>query len=579
MTADPSRVQKTLEVAEQELRRVLEFGFTPEEIQRARLDLVKRLGNARLQEESLRSDRLADGWVDCITADRVPTSASWDADFAGSFLENATTDRVWKSFCRLWAPKNRAIYVSGNLPGTLTESMLHGVYNKSRRTILRMPTREAPRSFAYDKFGEQGDVIRQWKEEGLGLQCFQFANGVRLNVRPTDFEKGQVHVRLRVGDGLLSEPQDCPGLSRFAHWSFVEGGLGKYSWEELRDLLAGHVVTAQFATGSDAFFLSGRTTAEDFPLQMRLLTAYVADAGFRSEGEREAQKIAAQVYPELSHTVEGVMMDGGDRFLHGDDPRFGFPSQAQLESYSMQHLHEWLLPQLREGYLEVTVVGDVDGEEVLRVVAQTLGALPEKRKDATPSTASLALPMGKSVNLTYATEIPKGFVQLCWATDDGWNRDQKRCLDLLADILADRVRVRIRKEMGDAYSPVAGHVASFTFKNYGYLYVNALVDRERVNDIAFIAREIAGELLANGLDEDEFTRIWQPALTEVREQLRRNGHWLNGVDGTQARPEKLEFLRTLLPFYENVRRADVEAVRKFLSEKRQITIKVQPNLP
>jgi zinc protease len=386
-------------------------------------------------------------------------------------------------------------------------------------------------------------------------------------------------VRVRVGEGLLSEPADVPGLSRFANWAFVEGGLGKYSWEELRDLLAGHLVQVHFLTGPDAFFLSGRTTAEDFPLQMQLLAAYIQDAGFRNEGEREAQKIVAQVFPELSHTVEGVLMDGGDRFLHGNDPRFGFPRQTQLESYTMKDLRNWLLPQLREGYMEVTVVGDVDVERVTRVVGDTLGALPQRRKDAPAIGVPMVLPMGESVNLTYETEIPKGLIQLCWATDDGWNVEQKRCLDLLADLLEDRMRLRIRKEMGDTYSPAAGHVSSLTFKNYGYLYVSALVDQERINDIAFIAREIAGELRANGVDEDEFNRVWQPALTEVRELLRKNNYWLNGVDGVQAYPAKLEFLRTLLPFYEKVRKTDVEAVLKFLSEKRQILMKIRPNLP
>ncbi|MDR3317144.1 MAG: insulinase family protein [Puniceicoccales bacterium] len=576
LTCDPQRANDALRTAEQELRRVIEFGFTEEEISRARQEISTLYKNARTQAKSIRSDRLIDDWVADICAGAVPTSVEWDDDFAQKILEATTAQRAWESFQHLWSPKNRLVYISGNISSKFTEAVARSTYLRSQRMPLRAPTSEQRPAFAYADFGPTGTISQCDVDGGLQLRRSIFSNGVRLNVRRTDFEAKQVLVRIRFGHGLLSEPANRPGLAKFAEWAFVEGGLRKHSWEELKNLLAGHVLRVNFSAGTGAFFLSGKTTEEDLRLQLQLLAAYLCDAGFRPEGDREAQKSILQVYAELEHTADGALADGGERFLHSGDRRFGYPEQAAMDTYTMDDLRRWLEPQLRDGYVEISVVGDVDPAEVQKLVAETFGTLPDRSGKPIDLDTSVALPSGQNANLTYETTIPKGLVQLCWPTDDRWNISQKRRLDLLADIFDERLRVRVRKEMGDTYSPYAHHVSSAVLKHYGYILAGALVDADRVNDVAHAAREISRELRRGEFTEDEFLRVKMPALNQVREQLRKNSYWLNGIDGCQAYPQELDFLRTVLSFYENVRREDLDSILKFLDDEKCITIKVRP---
>ncbi|MDR0428451.1 MAG: insulinase family protein, partial [Puniceicoccales bacterium] len=438
LSGPDDRMADAIRLGEQELRRATEFRFGDGEIDIAVKNILQQLKNARDQASSRRSDLLADDWTMTIGAGRVCSSMDWDYEFAKSVLHAMEPDDVWNAFRSLWSPRNRQIYVSGNLPKNFSETMARNAFVRSQHILLNRESVDEIKTFSYRNFGTPGIVKTENHDQQLGLHSYVFENGVRLNVKATDFESKQVHVRMRIGQGLLSEPRDAEGLSKFAQWSLLDGGLEKHSLEDVRDLFAGKIWSIRFDVSPEAFLFSSRTTDDDFLDQLSLLAAYVSDAGFSSLGELEGKKCIPQAYSELGHTIQGVMSNGVTKFLHCDDRRFGFPAQQTMDGYFMEDVRRWISPALRNGYLEITVVGDVDVGRVVEDVAHTLGALPTRTGQPLPINNPMPLPAGKSGNFTYETNISKGYVQCLWPTGDMWNIQQKRCLDLLGDILLDR---------------------------------------------------------------------------------------------------------------------------------------------
>jgi zinc protease len=344
----------------------------------------------------------------------------------------------------------------------------------------------------------------------------------------------------------------------------------------LSDIFAGKTWGVRFGVGVDASVLSGRTTRNDLDDELRLLAAYMVDPAFSEVGAQEAQKVIAQVYPEMEHTAEGTLGDEGQQFLHNNDQRFGYPDQEVMAAYTMDDVRDWLWEELRDGYMEITIVGDVNVNHTLEQVRKTFGTFKLRSGKPAPTNVPLSMPVGEVANFTYETAIPKGLVQYMWPTGDTWNIIRKRKLDLLADLIQERVRVKIRKELGDSYSPNAGNFASLTFADYGYIYVNALVDAEKVDQTADVIGGLAEELLQGEISDDEFWRIKGPALTEIHELLRKNSYWLSALDGIQAYPAKRDFIKTLTYFYENVQKQDLKDVLKYLDNSKRMLIKIRP---
>jgi zinc protease len=421
LTTDGERVLEAMRTAEKTLRMALETEFPTVEVEKAKAAVLKRYADKRDQAKSRRSNQLANKWIRAIGSNRVPTSPEWDYEFAANVIDAMTAHDVWQAYREGWAPKNRLLYASGNLPRSVGEPSLRTAYTKSQREFSKFETPIVAETFAYEDFGNTGKIVLDSHDKDLGLYCYTFENGVRLNIKPTDFEAKQVLVRVRFGQGLLSEPRKKEGLSKFAAWSFVDGGLGQHSCDDLQDIFAGKTWGVRFGVGVDASVLSGHTTRDDLDDELRLMAAYVVDPAFSEVGAQEAQKVIAQVYPEMEHTAEGVLGDEGQQFLHNNDPRFGYPDQEVMAAYTMEDVRDWLTEELRDGYMEITIVGDVDVDHTVEEVRKTFGALKMRDGKPAPTDNRLDMPVGEVADFTFETAIPKGLVQYMWPTGDTWD--------------------------------------------------------------------------------------------------------------------------------------------------------------
>ena len=111
---------------------------------------------------------------------------------------------------------------------------------------------------------------------------------------------------MRLGDGVLDLPKDEPGLAPMMTLTSTTAGLKKHSLEELKDLLAGKVITLGSAVQGDAFVAAGATTPQDLALQMKVSAAYLLDPGFRPEAAGQWANIVPIVEKQLDAQPEAV---------------------------------------------------------------------------------------------------------------------------------------------------------------------------------------------------------------------------------------------------------------------------------
>ena len=555
-----------LGIAEQELRRALDHGFQPEELAEAVADMKNNLEQAVQTAPTRRSPGLADKLVDDLIDRTVTTHPKADLALYAPALAAMTPEACAAALKATWnEAAGRRIFVSGNLELAKAPQNISAAYAASRRTIVTPPAREASAAFAYTDFGKPGKIGDTKTVDDLGATLVEFKNGVRLNLKPTDFESGRIRVSVRIGGGTLTQPPDQRGLGLLANVAFTTGGLGKHSVDDLQRLLAGKTIGLGFGAQTDAFTFTGTTNRDDLLLQLQLFCAYLTDPGYRPESLRQVHKAADQLYLRLAHTSDGPLQLEVANLLANGDPRFGLPPKAVMLARSLDELKAWLSPQFAKGPIEIAIVGDFEPEATLTAVAQTFGALAKRQKkpgyDDARRVAKLAVPVAKEY--TVESEIPKALVRLYWPATD--NRDVKltRRLRLLTDVFADRLRVKIREEMGSTYSPGTAADLSETYPGYGYLIAEATVAPDDTRRIAEAMKAVAAALRDGGVTEEELVRAKQPILTALRESARTNGYWLGTVlAAAQEFPEHLEWSRSRYSDNESVTAAELSALAK-----------------
>ncbi len=578
----PERWKDAMAMAEQELRRAIQFGFTDAEFDEAKASMLKMAKMQAEQASTRKSRDLSDGIVRVLAARKVFTHPADELPRVEAAVASLTKDECLAALKKSWESLDVQLFVGGNLKldGDASAAIIEA-YKASVAKAVEAPKNEATASFAYTDFGPAGTVATRSEAKDLEITQAVLSNNVRVNLKPTPFEKGAIRVLVSFGGGKLEAPKDKPGIIGYAQSIFQAGGLEKHSADDLRRILASKTVSADFAVGDEAFLLSGKTKSEDLETELQLIGAYMMAPGYREEADRQFRLGLDSMYQELEHTAEGVMNDKVVSFIHSGDVRFGIAGRADTEKRSIAEVKQWLTSPLKEGYMEVSLVGDMDVEKTLAAVAKTLGALP-KRAEKKPDFADarvVKFPADKKKDFHFTTEIERAYALIYWPTTDMSNIQRTRRLALLGQILDDRLRIKIREELGESYSPVSYHVPSDTYPGYGYMSAIITLKPDHVAKVGPIVAGL-GETLATGsISDDEFDRAIKPQLTQIEQMRRDNRYWIQNVlRCSQEHPERLDWSRSLMTDFAGIKKGDLEALAKeYLKGDRVLAVSIIPD--
>ncbi len=566
ITCQPGQWTAALAVGEQELRRALEHGFTQAELKEAAANLTNHLEQAVKTASTRRSGQLADEIVRGVMEGEVFTTPADELALLKPALDKITPADCATALQKDFSAGGRFVMVTGNatIPGNASVAIA-AAYTAAHAVAVEPNAADTANAWGYTDFGQPGEVEKREQVEDLGIELVTFKNGTRLNLKKTDFEAGRISLSARVGSGAVTEPADKRGLAALAGGTFTAGGLGKHSADDLRNVLAGKNVGWGFSPESDTFRFSGGTTQEDLLLDLQLLAAYLTDPGYRPEAQRVATKGLDQLYVSFEHTVNGPLATEVANLLASGDRRFGMPPREVMMSRNLDEVKAWLTPQLERGALEVALVGDLDVEAAIAAAAKTIGALPAREpKPALPELKKVSFPAEPfAKDYTIDSEIPKGALMLYWPSTDALDIPLNRRLSLLSAILNDRLRLKIREELGGSYSPRAGSNTSDTFPGYGYFYTSVDVDPAASPKMSELVTTLADDLAQNGVTADELNRARQPVLTVLKESLRSNGYWLGSVlSRAQEKPEMLDWARNRIADTESISEEELSALAK-----------------
>lgn len=580
----PENWERSFSLIEQILRKALKFGFTQSELDRVKKDYLSGLDNAVKKVSTRNSRHLARKILWNLNADRVFLSPKQKKELFTPLINTLTLQNVHDAFKEIWVPEHRLLLVTGNAELTGVDkdplSQILSAYYKSKKVQVSRPAEKETMAFPYlQEPGEKGLIIRTKKIPDLGIVQVDFKNGVRLNLKKTDFKANQVLINLAFGSGRASEFLKKPGLAALSTKVINESGLGVLEKDEIERAMAGKNTDVSFNVAEDHFYLKGETVTQEVPLLFQLLYAHLVDPGFREEAYTLSMERFRQEYLELSGSINGAMVLSGNRFLAGGDSRFGLPSYEEFRQLTLEHVRSWIQASLKTKPMEVSVVGDFDMDSVIKLASKYFGTLSLHTEIYKSSESRLPeFPVGQFRKISVVTKFPKGMVIVAYPTEDLWNISRTRRLSVLAQILSDRLREQIREKLGSAYSTFAFNRPSRAYPEYGVFQAGLYINPEEANMLVKKVKEIVSGLAADGATQDELRRALFPTLTSIKEMMRKNSYWLNTVlTGSKKHPQQLEWSRTIMKDYASITKEEVSNIaKKYLDNGKATTIIVKP---
>ena len=557
----PENWEKTLTAMEQTLRRALMFGFTDGELERVKKDLQSDLSNAVNQSATRESPDLARAIIRHLNVDRVFMAPDQEKKIFEPMIETLTPQRVHDGFKQRWSADHRLILVTGNADlADAPEKTISEVYGASLNIPVVQETAVKPVTFPYLPEPVQGGKILQRRSfADIGVVQIDFANGVRLNLKPTDFKADEVVANVSFGFGKSSQPPGKAGLADLAVDVINESALGALDRSELDRALAGKTTEVVFGIGEDRFFLKGATINAEMPLLFQLFHAFLKDPGFREKSYQLSVARYTQKHLELSQSTDGAMALAGYRFLAGGDERFGLPRPEAFGQLSLADVRSWIEPLLKNAVLEVSVVGDFQLDTVIDLAGRYFGSLTRKLKPQAPEISRRPVfPVSEATTFRIKTKIPKGLVVVAYPTADFYPISLTRRLNILGQVFSDRLRETIREKLGAAYSPVAYNRPSRAYRDYGVFQAIVQTAPETAETVRDEIQTIAGDLARGGVTAEALKRAIEPTLTSIKDMMRTNGYWLNTVlTGSRRHPEQIPWSRSIAADYAAITAAEL----------------------
>jgi len=526
---------------------------------------------------------IANSIVRSLDENDVYTSPAADLDLFNEIAKTMTVDTVTAAMHEAFSGMGPFVFMSSSAAlsgggGAITDALA----DADKTPLASSQSQPAP-PWPYTSFGKPGKVVSRSSVADLGVTFVRFANGVALTFKPTALRAGQVLVNVRFGQGRIGLPRDHVAPAWALGGAFVQGGLNRYSVEDLQRRMADRVWGATLATGDDAFTLSGFSRGPDLTNELQILAAYFTDAAWKAEAFDQVRVADANIQLETEASPSALLAREFYGLVHGGDARWRAPTLADINAATVDSAKAIVAPAMAAGPLEVTIVGDVTLEQAINSVAATFGALPHRSPvhPAGEGDEHFPVPTKEPVQIIHHGAANQAVAAIAWPTK-GFFADlqEPRTLRVLAEILSQRLLDELRTREGITYTPGASTYSSLVTPDYGFVYALAQIPPDKIATFYDVVASVVEDLKTKPVGADELERARGPRIEDIQRQQQTNEYWLALLAGAQADPRRLEIIRTTIPDLQAVTVQDVQkAADTWLDPKHAYKIIVTPPPP
>ncbi len=329
-------------------------------------------------------------------------------------------------------------------------------------------------------------------------QRFKLSNGIRLVVRP-NHATPDVAVVFVVNAGTGQETREKNGISEFMADVWTKGSR-RFSAEDIQDLAEEKAVGLSGFAGRNSIGLEAGCLVEDLGLALDLLAEVALRPTFPGE---EIEKTRTRFLAAIAARDDDISQAAGRHtleLLFGDHPlgRTALGMNETVAAITREDIQRYYETFLRAGNAVITVFGDVDPGEVVRMLEARFRDMPTGDVEliATP-------PEPRDGSLTRVLEFHKkqAAVNLA-ARAVGIYHADRFGLEVLSAILGAPFRGEIfrviRDEMGASYRLGGGYLPA---REAGYLNFQVMTSPERSEEVARTLRDLVRGLRERPVDE------------------------------------------------------------------------------
>jgi zinc protease len=528
-TVNEGEMIEGLEALLEEAERARRYGFQSSELERMRADFLRSFERAFEERDTGRSGSWASRLVAGLLNGEPTPDAETQLRLAQRFLPEITLDEVNAQAAQHMASPDRVILATGPEKEDLSlpeEDALLAAFDRVRDRELDPYDDRVADSDLLPEPPAPGRIASRERIEPLDVDVWTLENGVRVVLKRTDFKKDEVRISGFSPGGTSLAPDELFVPASTASSVVGLGGLGAHDLVTLGKLLSGKAAGASAYIGELGEGISAGGSPQDLETIFQLIHLSVvapradpdAFASYRARMEGFLANRLARPEVVFQDTVTEVMSQGHQRRLPFDE--------QTLERIDL----EASLAFYRERFADVSdftfvVVGAFEQAQIEPLVETYLASLPGRGRQETWRDLGIRPPRGVIERTVRKGLEPKAQVLQLFTGPFEQSWLARHRLQSLVDVLNDRLRVKVREELGATYGVSVGAASSLVPVEDYTLRISFACDPERVEDLLAVVRQELERVRAEPIGADEIRNVQETQRRSRETALEQNDFW------------------------------------------------------
>ena len=415
----------------------------------------------------------------------------------------------------------------------------------------------------------------------LEIEQVDFANGVKVLLWPTDNEPGRVTLKVRFGAGYRAFTAATAPYAALGEMALVGSGVGKLGQEELDKISTGRKMGFEFKIQDSTFSLSADTRAADLDDQLYLFAAKFANPRWDANPVLRAQAAAKLNYESFATSPQGLMQRDLKFYQRGKDPVFATPTPEQIAATTPEGFRAAWAPLLAQGPIEIQLFGDFKRDAAIAALAKSFGALSPRGglpADTAPASARTLAPSLTPVVLFHHGDPSQAAAVVAWPTGGGIaGIRESRQLEILTQVLQNRILDSMREKLGAAYSPQVANDWPVDLDSGGMVLAISQLQPKAVPTFFAAVDEIAADLTARPVTADELARVTEPLKQQLTRASTSSAFFMYLLEGATSDPVRFSSLSSMLSdFSETTPEAMELLAAKYLTRRTSWRLAILP---
>jgi zinc protease len=542
VSGSPEKWKVMLEQLATEVQRARLHGFTEQELESARKELIATAERQLEVEPTMHASQFLGKLNNAVTHGEPVMSAEQELALVRKHVPGITLEETGARFAALFDPSSPLMFtLQTRTEGAPTE--LEVIEAGKAALTIQPPSEEAARARAVRLMVTDPPLgsLAEWaQEENSDVWSGWLENGIRVHYRFMDYRKDQVLVGVTLAGGELLETAETRGLTQAGGLALARPATSELSSTDITELLTGVKVQAGGQVSSDTALVTIMGKPDElipgFQLAYLLLTdPQVEPPALDQWKQRQLQNLALRRL-EPSRVFSDLIVD---TVYPAGEIRVRPLTREQIERIEPQQASQWMARMLRESPAEVVVVGDLPRARAEELIRTYFGSLPRRERIGTQTNAALRVLERPKGPLTAARKIPtktdKALVVSGFYAADQANLRDVRLLHLASRILTTRVIERIREDQQLAYSPSVTNRPGAEFPGFGMFTTRAETAPDKVDTFLAEVERMYDAFAKDGPTPDELEVAKKQFANSLEENMREPTFWAGALSAMTYR--------------------------------------------